>query len=212
MNRYSDKAYWNERYRLDPQPFEWYQHYTVLRPSLVEVLKRYGQPRILVLGCGTSRLSEELYNEGFKYITNVDSSEVCIGLMREKYGDYEGMEFVEMDCGKLSFEDKSFDFILDKGTLDSVLCSMNGKEAGTAMISEVARVLKEKGCFFCVSHGNPEFRLPFLEFEGALWNVNVNHLNKPKPVQASKTEISRNEIQETQYHYVYVCEIIGSTD
>lgn len=47
--------------------------------------------RILVVGCGASKLSIELYEAGFTNITNIDISEVVINHNRKKYGQLEGM-------------------------------------------------------------------------------------------------------------------------
>lgn len=33
------------------------------------------------------------------------------------------MQFLEMDACELTFENSSFDFVIDKGLIDSILCS-----------------------------------------------------------------------------------------
>jgi 2-polyprenyl-3-methyl-5-hydroxy-6-metoxy-1,4-benzoquinol methylase len=37
------------------------------------------------VGAGNSRLSEEMFEEGYTHITNVDISNVCIKAMKDKY-------------------------------------------------------------------------------------------------------------------------------
>jgi 2-polyprenyl-3-methyl-5-hydroxy-6-metoxy-1,4-benzoquinol methylase len=41
--------------------------------------------RILNVGSGNSRLSEEMFEEGYTQITNIDISNVCIKAMKDKY-------------------------------------------------------------------------------------------------------------------------------
>ena len=43
--------------------------------------------KILIIGCGFSRMSEELSDEGFSDITSIDISYNAIKLNQEEYGD-----------------------------------------------------------------------------------------------------------------------------
>ena len=88
------------------------------------------QDKILVLGCGTSRLSEELVDEGFKHenVVSVDWSSNCIKIVKDRYKDseYEKMTFVCADARALpkeQFGDATFDCVLDKGLLDAMCCT-----------------------------------------------------------------------------------------
>lgn len=75
------------------------------------------------IGCGTSPVSEELYKEGYKNITNVDYSENCIKIMSERYQGYDD-SFSFAVCNVLdmqAFKDQSFDVVIDKGCLDCIL-------------------------------------------------------------------------------------------
>jgi ASC-1-like (ASCH) protein len=40
-----------------------------------------------------------------------------------------------------AFEDASFDAVIDKGTLDSILCGSNSRQYSTQMLEEVWRYL-----------------------------------------------------------------------
>ena len=88
MAQYGKGEYWDERYTRDTEPFDWYQRWAGIRDTLVEYVKP--SMNILNIGSGNSRLSEEMFDEGFKNITNIDTSSVAIKAMKEKYKDKEG--------------------------------------------------------------------------------------------------------------------------
>jgi 2-polyprenyl-3-methyl-5-hydroxy-6-metoxy-1,4-benzoquinol methylase len=46
--------------------------YDVLKPRIVDYISP--ESNILILGCGNSSLSEDMYNDGYKFITNIDFS------------------------------------------------------------------------------------------------------------------------------------------
>jgi len=59
--------------------------------------------RILVLGCGNAEFSEDMYDDGFKNIVNVDISSVCIRQMRERnIEERPEMQWVTMDITDMS--------------------------------------------------------------------------------------------------------------
>merc|ERR1711939_940024 len=124
MAQYGRPEYWNERYTKDTEPFDWYQRYEGIKSTL----DRYVQPshKVLMVGAGNSRLSEELYDNQVKYITNIDISEVCVNHMKAKHEDKQEMQWQMMDARKLEFSEGTFDVVIDKGTMDSVLvCSLS---------------------------------------------------------------------------------------
>ena len=88
--------------------------------------------KILMVGCGTSRLSEELFANGYHDITNVDIDVDTIDTMRQRHHDKVGMgmSWLAADITRCNgFGDESFDIAIDKGTLDALLCSDQASEA-----------------------------------------------------------------------------------
>ena len=77
--------------------------------------------RILVSGCGTSRLSERLYDEGFLNISNTDNLREVIEHMQARNKDRKKMKWLLADMTQPNFLPASFDVVLDKGTLDAML-------------------------------------------------------------------------------------------
>jgi SAM-dependent methyltransferase len=69
------------------EQYEWYFEASALVPRLLPCLPSLAQgqlPAVLMLGCGSSRLSELLYEVGYHHITNVDFSPLVIASMQEK--------------------------------------------------------------------------------------------------------------------------------
>ena len=83
-------------------------------------------------------MSEDIYDEGFEKITNIDVSALVIGMMREKYRDRPTMQWMvmdgmDMDSGKDHFANETMDTIIVKATLDMMTCL----EAGANHIEKV---------------------------------------------------------------------------
>ncbi len=62
MAQYGKTAYWDERYTKDPEPFDWYQRYSGVRDLVNQYVKR--EDLILMAGCGNSRMTEEMFEDG----------------------------------------------------------------------------------------------------------------------------------------------------
>lgn len=65
-----------------------------------------------------------------------------------------------MDCTDMSFEASTFDIVIDKSTLDSILCA--GEIQAKKYIDETFRVLREGGKLLILSYASPNQRLKYL--------------------------------------------------
>ncbi len=64
-----------------------------------------------------------MFDEGYQNITNVDISPTVTKAMVDKYKDKgPNFKYLQMDVKAMDFPENSFDAVVDKGTLDSVLC------------------------------------------------------------------------------------------
>ena len=149
---FQSKAYWEGFFQKRKSAFEWYGEYLDLCHVLHKYIKQ--QNRVLVVGCGNSKLSEDLYDVGCTNLENIDISETVIKQMKAKnHTKRPLMKFLVMDVKSLSYESGSFDCVLDKGTLDAIFTD-NSKETVSKvqlMFGEVTRVLKTGGRYICVS-------------------------------------------------------------
>ncbi|XP_027468070.1 eEF1A lysine and N-terminal methyltransferase isoform X2 [Zalophus californianus] len=145
--------YWEKFFQQrGRRAFEWYGSYL----ELCGVLHKYIKPRekVLVIGCGNSELSEQLYDVGYQDIVNIDISEVVIKQMKERNASRRPqMSFLKMDMTQMEFPDASFQVVLDKGTLDAVLTDEEEKTLHQVdrMLAEVGRVLQVGGRYLCIS-------------------------------------------------------------
>ena len=112
-----------------------------------------------MVGCGNSQMSNQMYLSNFKNIINIDISDIVIQKMKKQYPE---MEWQEMDATKMKFEDNYFDCVIDKGTLDAIMCG-NDPKPPAHLILEMHRVTKKGGNFCIITHGEPETRLDYFE-------------------------------------------------
>ena len=154
--------------------------------------------KILNLGCGNSRLSEELSEEGYEDITNIDFSPKVIAIMEEKCKPkFPKMSFKVMDALDMKeIQSSSFNTVIDKGTLDSVLCGDNSVTNAQKMISEVFRILAPGGHYICITYGDPEHRKK--HFETQTWEKIITD-KVPKPATSAKEQPNPEN-----FHYIYI--------
>jgi EEF1A lysine methyltransferase 4 len=228
MAQYGRTVYWDERYTKDPEPFDWYQRYAGVRDLINQYVKR--EDVILMAGCGNSRLTEDMFEDGYTTITNIDVSRVVIDQQIDRYKDKPTLQWQQMNITQLDFPDETFDCVVAKATLDAVLCGEGSTANVSKLCSEVSRVLKPNGCFFIgnfffllfsfiffdetvnlylfsiiliiVSYGVPDNRLNYLEKEDIFsWQVTVHTI--PKPTVSAAAVPSAEEANGV--HYVYIC-------
>lgn len=100
-----------------------------------------------------------MYEDGYKNITNIDISDSVIDKMKDDF-DKKGMtdmSWLVMDGTKMTFEDNTFDLVIDKGTVDALFC---GDDISIiwGIVSEMKRVCKQDGYMMMVMHSGPQGR------------------------------------------------------
>lgn len=167
--RFNKVAYWDERFK-DEEKYDWLMEYHHVSDSLEPLLKK--SDNILIVGCGNSTFSKDLYDAGFTNLTNIDYSGVVIEKMRQKHSvDCPLMKWVEMDMTNMTFEDHTFDVVIDKAAMDALVVEEGDvwdPEESTVeivhkMSVEVRRVLKPASSrFIQISFAQPHFRTKYL--------------------------------------------------
>ena len=141
-----------------------------------------------------------MLDEGFKSIVNIDVSAVLISQMQTKYQDKPSLVYRQMDCRHMDFPDSSFNVVLDKATLDSIVCGEGSAANVNKYLLEVSRVLKPSGVFLMVSHGQPHHRQSYLNKEAYGWAIEV--LTVPRPILAVPIP---GADEKDNFYYIYVC-------
>ncbi|XP_024529895.1 EEF1A lysine methyltransferase 4 isoform X1 [Selaginella moellendorffii] len=226
---YGEASYWDNRYKNDSSTFDWYQRYAGLSALLQKYVPKTS--RILMVGCGNAAISEDMVNDGYQEIVNIDISTVVIEAMQQKYQHVPQLKYMTMDVRDLStFEDGSFDAVLDKGMLDSLLCialfqcGTSAAISAAKMLEEVSRVLRGGSSYILVTYGDPRVRLPHLQVPALNWNITLHILPRPgsqkfddvsspeflEPVPINEDgSIGPHSALDSNLHYIYVCTKTG---
>jgi SAM-dependent methyltransferase len=147
--------YWEDRYTKDTNQFEWYCRY----PELKEYFKDAGLDplhNILVAGCGSSRLSADLYDAGFENITNIDFSETVIAQMEQKY--HKSHPNMRWDVGTLllmNYQDEEFDYVIDKATFDTLVTGELHKRKLKKYVGATPESPLPPPLHLCICHAHP---------------------------------------------------------
>ncbi|OHT05857.1 Phosphoethanolamine N-methyltransferase-related protein [Tritrichomonas foetus] len=159
---YGENNYWDSRYQADEEVFDWYFEWSDISPLIKNYFsKDLKEGQTLVLGCGNSTMSADLFHDGFKTIESIDISPTVIEKMQMKYSDIPNLKWKVMDCSDLNYPDEHFRVIFDKGTIDAILCNISRDKIIPKMLSEIYRVLEPNGKFFIITFGPPSERLDF---------------------------------------------------
>ena len=203
MPNYGDVKYWEERYKNSEYPtFDWLENYPTLKEIITSLNIPKDSGKILNLGCGNSEFSENMYDDGYHNIKNIDISHNVINLMKERSKNRPEMTYEVMDVRDIKYEDNYFDLAIDKSTIDALLCGDDAFINVAKMIKEVQRVLKVGGYYMIISYGTPDNR--------------VLHLNRKfEKFKVEILKIEKDFVEEEgydNYHYIYLCQKLEGAD
>ena len=150
--------------------------------------------KVLELGCGTGSLwigRNELISQ-FGKLVLTDFSEGMLETARKNLGEKDQIEYRVADIQDLPFEDNTFDMVIANSMLYHVPDINKG-------ISEVRRVLKDDGTFYCATLGENNFVEQLAEwFKLSGENFNPNH-NFTMQNGAQKLKTAFSEIEARIY-------------
>ena len=165
---YGSAVYWDNRYTICPQMFDWYQSWGDLMQTIAPFFE--GDEIVLNIGCGNSPMAVEMADT-FETVVNIDISSVVIDQMESLHSDINNIIWLTMDCTHLEFDDGVFDYAFDKGTIDALMCGEDSTENVNKTLSEAHRVLSPGGLFFEITYGRPENRMRLFESAGLDWKL-----------------------------------------
>ena len=135
---------------------EWYFSFETLRP-LVE-LCLVDKKSILEIGCGDSPLIEKIASmitDQQVHLAAIDFSRIIIDELENAQSNKttNKVHYQFMDARKLQYTNQTFDFIIEKGTIDAALCEkVLGFDNVKQILKESFRVLKPEGKLMIISH------------------------------------------------------------
>eukprot|EP01100_Stratorugosa_tubuloviscum_P002958 TRINITY_DN1702_c0_g2_i1.p1 TRINITY_DN1702_c0_g2~~TRINITY_DN1702_c0_g2_i1.p1 ORF type:complete len:273 (-),score=99.30 TRINITY_DN1702_c0_g2_i1:4-822(-) len=148
--------YWDNHYDntdIDDEFYEWYLGYKAsIKTFFEQFLNINSSTKGLMLGCGTSQITNCLNNQFHCYLVNVDFSNKAIEHMKNLHLENPKLIWVNHNvCDLHSIANSEFDFIFDKGTLDTIVCSTSWKQQIPKMFLEAARVGKDESILIIIS-------------------------------------------------------------
>ncbi|VDK82352.1 unnamed protein product, partial [Cylicostephanus goldi] len=181
-HQYANREYWEERFKSEEE-FEWLADFNAFKHLILPNLRT--DSRILHIGCGSSQMSMQLFDLGYRNITNVDYSQVLIGTKQRLHPE---MKWICDDIRSLdSIPSNSFDVVLEKATLEALLVKEKSPwspsdaalETLESVMKSVARVLTDDGTrtFISISFTQPHFRVPAL-LRMSCWSVEVHEFGE----------------------------------
>ncbi|KAI5681546.1 hypothetical protein M9H77_02774 [Catharanthus roseus] len=221
---YGDSLYWDARYIQEANcgSFDWYQRYVALRPFVRKYVPTTS--RVLMVGCGNALMSEDMVKDGYEDIMNIDISSVAIDMMRRKYEHVPQLKYMQMDVRDMSFfPDEAFHSIIDKGTLDSLMCGNNAPISAAQMLGEVCRLLKPGGVYMLITYGDPTVRIPHLSRPVYNWKIELYIISRPGFQRPANSTASANSflepvpvnekgqlpadyvLEDPDSHFIYIC-------
>ena len=165
---YAKQEYWEERFASEDD-FEWLVSYDDVKSQI----KGYLTPksRILIVGCGNSNFSSDLYDDGYTNIVNIDYSQNVIEKMKLKNSHRNKMTWVVMDMTNMNpFSNESFDVVIDKAAMDAIMTEENDVwnpdenviHMARLMCQHISRILVPNGYHLHISFAQPHFRKKYL--------------------------------------------------
>ena len=172
-SEFRSKQYWNDFFIKrqattsatgdTASTFEWYGEWSDVQEIVAAYVtpSRNARDHTLVIGCGNSTTSEEMFADGYRRVTSIDFSDIVIAEMREKTqavvpaedAHTAWLRFEKMDMLNMTFQDNQFNMVFDKGALDALMSDDTKRSSRDAaqMFKEIDRVSGPGGAYVCVT-------------------------------------------------------------
>ena len=135
--------------------FEWYGDWSDIS-SLVSAYVPPSNGEVLVIGCGNSTTSEEMFEQGYTRMTSIDFSDIVIKEMNNKLKTKElnsvnvddsssaWLNYEKMDFLNMTYSSNKFRLVFDKGALDALMSddTLRSKKDAATLFQEIDRVIE----------------------------------------------------------------------
>lgn len=179
--KFGEMSYWEEGYKTGSAPREWFLPFTTIKEFIEKHCPK--ESKSLVIGCGTSSLSNDMFETGYKDLESMDYSPEAISQMKNMYPH---LKWTVGDVREMEYSTGTFDTIIDKGTLDCLFFLDETNEMILQMLSEVYRVLKPEGRYCVVTCGCPMQRNELFHTKKE-WKWNVLDWEEYEPPEGEWT-------------------------
>lgn len=179
--QYLENSYWNTRFEGEQQ-YDWFKDYSQFKHLCIPHIQP--SDSVLILGCGNSSLTQDLYQDGYRNLTSVDLSPIVIEQMQAKAAaaSQGEIKWQVADMLDMPYANQTFDVVIEKGTMDVLFVDNNQpfdpkaevKHRVFKMLDETHRVLRPAGVFISVTFAQPHFRKPFLLSKQFDWNMSIS--------------------------------------
>jgi EEF1A lysine methyltransferase 4 len=159
---YSDPTYWENRHDLI---HEWYYSYSQIQPLVHQTFSTlppslsHDNEKItfLEIGCGNAPLIHSMRDDPMlhgNHFIGIDFSSSIIQTLKNSILPSSSLhlEYEVMDARSLKYSNETMSYLIDKGTMDAMLCSKQWKKNIKLIFSEMCRVLKCHGFIMIISH------------------------------------------------------------
>jgi SAM-dependent methyltransferase len=156
---FGDASYWDAEYVKggDQEVIEWFGiTYLDVRLTIRRIMAPEKLRPILMIGCGNSSFPSDLWDAGYKNVTSIDVSTVVLTQLSKRYARKKELRWMCVDATNMGFDDETFHFAIDKGTLDAILCTNNPDHWIKTYLKELYRVLTPGGSFMLITGYEPK--------------------------------------------------------
>jgi len=198
---FGDAVYWDAEYAntcqagAEDEVYDWFLGWDQLRQLLTPLVSVGAS--VLHLGSGNSPLPEAMYDAGFLSQTCIDISALCMAHMEERNRESRPqIRWVPADATALPEEltHGTFDLVLDKSTIDALLCHDEHALMLAKYVREAYRATGASGHFLVISMHRPKLLWRWLRHPAFDWRVNAMELidsSDPPAAPAAGAEAKR---------------------
>ena len=175
---FGDATFWDKTYTKsgDNEVVEWFGvDYMDVRHTIRRLMGTQRLRPILNIGSGNSSFPGDLHDAGYRNVVSIDVSTVVLQQMAKRYSRKRELRWLCMDATNMAFDDEIFPLVIDKGTLDAIICTNNPEHWIKTYFKELYRVMEPDGTFMLITGYEPRDVMKY--FSRHPWSVEHNEID-----------------------------------